>query len=353
MGFLADLLMYKIKRSDMMSDQDQRAADLAKIAGFGQQNNAELLGQSTAPIQDPFQRGIDTLLQKQPDPVEGLMSEGAMLKSGQVQPPSSMPSPDGGGGFFTPQQAWQLMQVPGYEQVAAGMLNQGFGQDAAMGRQQQQQQFELSPENTFQKMAMERMKAQIKASADLAKRKWEVMNDPSKLVNMENVFRDDYRVEVNPMKQVVDRYNSSTKMIDQAGGYDKLTGAQDVKLVRDYLKSILPNEAVMSDDQRAVAAARGLGGTIDQWSGILSGKSQLGEEGAMQIHQVMRGMADESGQAWSEANQKWGSRAAERNLSIGQIVTDVPVIKGYQEKTQSNKTKLPTDQKRRLRRIGD
>jgi osmotically-inducible protein OsmY len=104
----------------------------------------------------------------------------------------------------------------------------------------------------------------------------------------------DYAKEAGPYRRVVKSYGAVTDIVKERGGFDKLTGADDVALIKFFVKSVTPKESVMSDDVRQIVNASGLPGTIDSYLQAFAGKGQLGKEQRRQIYATMTGLFNSS-----------------------------------------------------------
>jgi hypothetical protein len=143
---------------------------------------------------------------------------------------------------------------------------------------------------------------------------------PTQQASMENTLRDDYESIQAPNRQTMKYYGQSVELVQERGGFDQLTGSDGVALIRNFIKSITPNEAVMSDDQRAVAAANGLGGTIAEWKGYLSGRNQMSGEQVAQIMGTMRVSAERAAKEGAATNALFTRRTENAGLNPENVV---------------------------------
>lgn len=89
------------------------------------------------------------------------------------------------------------------------------------------------------------------------------------------------------------RFNDATDIVTAAGGFDQMSGADDIGLIKNFAKFLLPNEAVMTDDQIQAVKSSSI------WQQMLTWNEQLaGEGGALSaqtrenLYSTMAGLAD-------------------------------------------------------------
>lgn len=298
MGFVADLLMYKIQRADQMSDLQK-----AQQAMSGQMGTM-----ATQPGQMSAQQAIwgGGLGMGQPSQMEGVQTSGQMGKKMAAQmmglpadkfgnPPAALDmnnvpmAPTGYSAQGMAPQGWQPSGLMGQSQMAnallsspttAGMfpqmMNAYFSNQNQMAMQRQAQDWRLANEMPFnretqlQLQEMQGSQAMARSMAD-----W---RSPEKMQTRETALRKEYQGYAKPLEQSMDRYAATTNMIQNRGGdWENVTGADAIAMVKDFAKTILPNEAVMSGDEQAIAQAAQstFGGSVDTWINKLNGKSPI------------------------------------------------------------------------------
>jgi len=337
MGLLADYIMHRVRRSDELQDFTKRTEQLQKLFGASAQAQPPPNTQFQ-PNTGPLGRAIWDKAQGQhqgqglispPGATQGGTAQSGLLSGGMARAPG-----------VTQSQAIGLLQIPGMEGVGSQLLQSQLAQNAAMERQRQQQGFDLSQRPQAQAYELEQIqaRAQAQAQAAMARQRaqnmFDLANDPKytgqltrkDLISAENTLRDDYTKEIQPYYDSLERYNSSINMVNKRGGTDKLSTTDSIKLVRDFIKSTTPKEAIMSDDQRAVAAANTFGGTLSDWKSVLTGKNSLGKDQVERILATMKGTASESEQAMQDSNQWWGGNAARSGADAANIIRPVPAL---------------------------
>lgn len=104
---------------------------------------------------------------------------------------------------------------------------------------------------------------------------------------------DAYKKDAGQYLTTINYYNSGADTAKRAGGVEKMTGTDDFSLIRDYIKSTLPSEAVMTDDQiRATLAGGGYPGVIQNFWNTLKGGGLQGVEARKQMLTTMKNKAD-------------------------------------------------------------
>lgn len=97
----------------------------------------------------------------------------------------------------------------------------------------------------------------------------------------------DYAKNADPHRNAMRQYGVITDILGERGGFEKMTGADDVTLIKSYVKMVTPKESVMSDDVVNVIQASGLPGSIASYVAAFKGEGQLGPEQRAQIYQTM------------------------------------------------------------------
>ena len=295
MGFVADLLMYKIQRSDQMSDL-QKAQQAMSGAQPGQVGGGMSIGQGIwggglgmGQQQAQAQPGVGDMLmsrmgQNQPAALDSNNVPMAMTGNGAqgMAPGGYQPR----GIMGQNQMANALLSNPTTAAMFPQMMNAYFSDQAAMDRQVQEQGWRTNTvmpydrETQIQMQQMRNQQSAANARLDL----------PGKYQDQESKLRKEYAGYSKPLEQSIDRYNATTNMLQNRGGdFKNVTGADAIAMVKDFAKTILPNEAVMSGDEQAIAQAAQstFGGSIDSWLNKLNGKSPIAPAELANMYRVM------------------------------------------------------------------
>ena len=263
MGILADYIRRKWSQ-----------ADQAAIAEGAQ----GLLGEAGWEQMGPFQAGSQgAMMQEQRG--YGPMIGGSGLLGGE-----GMMDPTNRAKF-----AVGLMGLPGMQNEGAGMLGQQMStQDqtaAAMQRWMIEQQ----------------MKQQRRVGPYESEQQYQSTVNPISTA---------YEKAIAPQREVLSRLNQTAQTIQERGGFDKLTGADDMVMLRNFIKMTVPNEAVMSDDQRAATlAANGYPGQAAAFLQLLKGKGSLDAQGRATLFQTMQSLGQSALPQYQDIRQQYEGRA--------------------------------------------
>jgi hypothetical protein len=119
-----------------------------------------------------------------------------------------------------------------------------------------------------------------------------------------------YEKAIAPKREVLTRLNNTADIIRQRGGFDKMTGADDMVMMRNFIKMTVPNEAVMSDDQRAAQmAANGYPGMASAFLNMVKGEGSLDTEGRATLYQTMQSLGQSAMPDYQSIRQQYGGRA--------------------------------------------
>jgi hypothetical protein len=154
-----------------------------------------------------------------------------------------------------------------------------------------------------------------------------MMMTPKDVLNAEEALRKEYNPQAKPIRNAIRAFNDTYTAIQQAGGdYNKLSGAGQIQMVKNWAKMILPDEAVMAGDTNAVAQAAqaNLGGTIDSWLNFFKGKGELPEGMIGQIFDSMKQMALRNAQEGVDLNQYYSDLATGQIANPARVIREIP-----------------------------
>ena len=213
-----------------------------------QRRQDELAGRVQGLIGQPGMAGAD----------DGL---GLSMQPGQIGTPGTGLL---GGQMTQPQFAAQLMGIPGLESAGSSMMNNQFTNQAAMQRQQQEQDWNQDrPLNTWENAQYGIKKAELKIK--------EVQAAIQSKFGMTDEGRKNYNMIKGPLESGRNILLMGKKAMDMMpkfsnGEPDFDAAAKDgfvaYQLVSTLAKSILGNEAVMSDDRTGIINAPGATGSL-------------------------------------------------------------------------------------------
>jgi hypothetical protein len=358
MGFLATYLMHKISRADAQEDQRRQAEEMSKIftpAGIGQQVGGQgMPGQQSAAsaVWDtsfkPQQQAANIPMQNAaPSPMANLMSY-----AGQQDPNALMAAATPGGvaqpqtglmgqNAFAPRmsQIQQMMTNPytmqsGLDLYKSAMLNQMTNQ-GQMERQVQGQDFRMGQEMPFQRETS----MMLQAMQNQQSGKNAMMMTPQQVLQSETGLRKEYEGQAAPIRSSLRAFQDTQKAMQAAGGdFDKLPGAGQIQMVKNFAKMILPNEAVMAGDENAIAnvASANLGGTVDNWMNWFNGKGTIPSKMVGQMYQTMQQIATARSQEGDQLNQRYSELAAGQMANPSRVIREMPKI--VMEQKRSNST---------------
>ena len=281
------------------------------------------MGLLTAMLQRKWQQ------QDQQARAQGIMDVmGGQNMPQMMGPPTeagAMQAQPGAGIFSTsPQQQMQamgqIMALPGMEQSGAGMINQ------ALQRQQQQQQWEgLSGYQQAQLEQAQQMSPYQQAMIDIRKMELERAAQQQGQWTPADILEATTKQQTQAMKQLaptrgqLQQFAAVTDTVNQSGGFEQMTGADDLQMITAFSKMMRPNEAVMSDDVQNVLRTLGYGDMINSLLGAAKGK-QLTPTQREQVYATMQTMGQQAMQQNAQMRQMIGARLGGTPVQPGQVM---------------------------------
>lgn len=194
-----------------------------------------------------------------------------------------------------------LMGLPGMQSHGVSLLGQTFGQE--MQNQQFMQRQNLDNARWMQEQLL---KQQQRVGP---------FKDEAQYQTTLNPIMSAYEKAVSPYRTVLERLNKTGEMIAERGGVQNMTGADDMTMIRDFIKMTVPNEAVMSDDQRAAQlAANGYPGLASSFLNMLKGEGSLDTEGRATLFQTMQTIGRSALPQYQQVRDMFLNRAQRASL---------------------------------------
>ena len=350
MGFVGDLLMYKIKRSDQMDDlrkmqqglsQPQQMVNAGKQAvsnaiwGGGldqmQPGQAPTLGQMA---QQRFMSGSGgaPAISPMADSSNPLAATGQMAQG--YRPAGVMGQSQPGFGFNPSTFPLNPTTAPMFQQFMNTQMSSNIGNQGAMDRQIQGQQFKADVEMPFNRETQ--LQLQQSRNAQSAINQQAGWGSPKEIQARETGLRKEYQAQAQPLESSLNRFETTTETLKQRGGdFNKLSSTDKLAMVKDFAKVLLPQEAVMSGDETAIAqsAAGTFGGSVDQWVNYLGGKGNIPASVAADMYKTMQSRVGNIQQDLAGKQQQYTYLANQYGLNASRVVGQQIYQMGEQQAT--------------------
>lgn len=125
-----------------------------------------------------------------------------------------------------------------------------------------------------------------------------------------------------PHREVLSSYSKLRSIYERAGGnFNNLSGADDQAAIKFVQKMILPNEAVMSDDQIQAVKNSGLWSQVDTWKQWLTENkgAGLGADARYQLYKLAETLRGQATQELDWERQSIDTLGASANIDPAEI----------------------------------
>jgi hypothetical protein len=229
-----------------------------------------------------------------------------------------------------------LMALPGGAQMGAQamqslMSNQSMDQRTISNQIAEQEK--ASQTNIWKQLAAEKLagvKQGIQDKKDRLRRG--PFEDTAEYLTAQRGARGDYTKESAPFRNTLNTFNKLSDMVTNAGGFESMTGADDMNLIRGFIKMNNPGEAIMTDDQaQAQIAAGGYPGFLDSFIQQLEGSGSLSPPQRQELYQSLVGTAGSAYGDQTGVRGFYGGIAERNELDPRGIMQDRIERRPYQQ----------------------
>jgi len=204
-----------------------------------------------------------------------------------------------------------LMATPGYggygQQFASQALQHQLGMPLEMMKQQQQAQ-------------MDAIKQQREAQLHQMKVEKHAQDVTQANFGRADTLRDDAMKELQPYRESVEIFDGVQNTINARGGFNNMTKADDIQLMKGYAKMLLPREAVMSDDLNVIAQTDSLDSVVRGLMNKVNMGVALTAPERRQIYDSLYGLGQQRVQNYQQTRQDYEDRSARMGLNPADVL---------------------------------
>lgn len=144
----------------------------------------------------------------------------------------------------------------------------------------------------------------------------------------------DKRMKEQGLTKTKDSFNRASNLVYERGGLKRLTGPDDVAMIKAYANMLLPGEAVMSDDVNILEDASGIPEAAKAFLARLSGDGTLSDTARRELYAAMTSVHNGAIQTEGKLRGKWLGQIGDVGLNAQDVFTDFAVPYGHMQDAQ-------------------